>query len=174
MENMSQNTKLKALVFTNFCGDEFHYKLVNGINKVLEELEINIPYISSSETNFTMIESAFSVTVIGEKLDNERPKYKNYAVVGFPLVGNEIIDNPNQVITLKEFIQLVNNFNISKVVCVGSKGINEKLKRIFNKSFTSDKIDLYKSSGPSTCVLIEYNKYEQLPKNLLHKITILN
>ncbi|QVK19333.1 ATP-binding protein [Mycoplasmatota bacterium] len=174
MENMSQNTTLKALVFTNFCGDENHHKLVSGINKVLEELEINIPYISSTETNFTMNQSAFSVTVIGEKLDKERPRYNNYAVVGYPLIGNELIDNPHQVITLKEFKQLVNNSNISKVVCIGSKGIYEKGKRIFDKSFTSDTIDLYKSAGPSTSVLIEYDNFNSLPKSLLNKITILN
>lgn len=173
MENMTHNTIIKAFTFSNFCGDDAYHKLVQGIEKILSELKMDIPYVTSTESNFSMKESAFSVTVIGEKKEISDKRFNNYAVIGIPLVGNEILKQKDDIITIDEFLYLLNHKNVSRVFTVGSKGINNRAIEYLGVRFHSISIDLNKSAGPSTCVIVEYDDINCFSENIMDKLTKL-
>ena len=173
IDNLAQNTKLLSFTFANFNGNDAYNKIIKGINKVFDEIGYKIPYTSSTESNYIMKESAFSVTVIGEKQQYINTRYKKYAVVGKPLIGIEIINQKDDIVTLKEFEYLLNHKDISLIIPVGSKGINHRSKILLDKKFVSDKIDLNKSAGPSSCILIEYKKLNDIDKEIIKKVTVL-
>lgn len=174
MENLSHNTLIKAIIFHNYCGDESYAKINEGINKIITELGYDVPVSSSTESNFTMSESAFGVTVIGESSKYIKFPYNKYAVVGKPLVGNEVLQNKKEMITLKECISLINNPNVSRVFTVGSKGIKDRLQTIIKKDLKTTQIDMSKSAGPSTCVIIEYKENTVFSEKIQNKLTKLN
>ncbi len=175
MENLSNNTVIKGVTFSNFCGDKAYDKLLTGMKQVYDELGYEVQTISSTESNFMMQESAFSVTVIGEKIKiKAHTNYNNYAIVGLPLVGNEILKNTGEVVSIPEFLELLNHKDISRVITVGSKGINDRAFKVLNIELVSNDIDLSKSAGPSSCVLIEYRTLENLPSTILRKTRLLD
>lgn len=174
MENITKNTTVIAVSYANFCGDEHHEELMRGMNKVFDELGYKPRVIGSTESNFEMTESAFSTTVIGTKLTQKEERYSNYAVVGLPLVGDEVLSNMNSVISLRECLMLLSCDSVSKVIPIGSKGINHRCKKLLNIEFKSSAVDLYKSAGPSTCVVIEYKNLDSIPISLRKKITKLH
>jgi hypothetical protein len=88
-------------------------------------------------------------------------------------VGNEIINQENDIITLKEFESLLKHEDISLIIPVGSSGINHRAKTILDRKFISNRVDLNKSAGPSSCIIIEYNKLDNIDEEILKKIIVL-
>ncbi|PAT02236.1 hypothetical protein CI105_02520 [Candidatus Izimaplasma bacterium ZiA1] len=174
IENLVQYTKVIVITFANFCGDFSHKDIIKGISRIEKELGYKLPFISSSESNFVMRESALSFTCIGEKLNTKRKSFSNVAVIGRPLLGNEIIERASEIVTLKEIIALLASENVSKVISTGSKGINSKIESNLGFTFKSDEIDLYKSSGPSSCVIVVYDSLKELKKIIKSPIIVLN
>lgn len=100
-------------------------------------------------------------------------KEAKLAVIGKPLVGEEVIRNSEDVISMQLFQQLINNPAIYEIIPVGSKGIRYEAQELLksldlsNSSLLSE-LDLEKSSGPTTCVLISYDvSKEQSLRNLI-------
>lgn len=167
MECICAGAEPKAVILANFCGDEAWEGLEKGIQKGLKELELsNISISGSTESNFSLIQSAIGLTVLGKRKEHKPleaiPFQKNtrVAVIGLPLVGNEVIEQEYEVAPLamvKEMCEL------DEVVLlpVGSKGILYELNQMFiNRMFKGSDIDcvpdLYKTSGPSTCFLAAF------------------
>lgn len=172
-ENLSKMGEIVAVSYANFIGDDHLEELLTGMNKVLHHLQKQIIITGSTESNFAMKESAFSVTVIGVMRRFKARSYDNYAVIGLPLVGKEVIENNAQVVTLEEVLALQESKEVSKIIPIGSKGINDRASTVLGGTFESSDIDLYKSAGPSTCVLIEYNNIDEVRKIIDTKITKL-
>ena len=87
------------------------------------------------------------------------------AVIGTPLVGNEVVDFSNQVVPLSTFLE-VSKLKDVIIWPVGSKGILTELNQMFPKVlFTKDRLgiglDVLKSSGPSTCFIIVYGQDQE-------------
>jgi len=174
IENIVQHTKIIGITLANFCGDENHQSIVEGINMVENDLGYELPFISSSESNFRMNESAISFTCIGKQKQNKIEKHNNIAIIGKPLVGDEVLANKLDIVSLKEIISLVNSNNVSRVISVGSKGIKAKIKQELGLSVSSDELDLFKSAGPSTCVIVVYESLIELKNMISSPLTIIN
>ncbi|MGJ7909785.1 ATP-binding protein [Neobacillus sp. LXY-1] len=166
MECMAAGGNIKAVVLNNFCGDDSWEALVRGIRKGLSELGVKDAEITgSTESNFSLLQSAIGVIVMGEGTKSnasvgEFTNEKKLAVIGQPLVGDEVIALENQVAPLHMFKEIS---RLQDVVTwpVGSKGILHELKRMypnsdFNKETAVIDLDMEKSSGPATCFIVRY------------------
>jgi len=167
MECICAGAEPKAVILTNFCGDEAWEGLERGIVKGLQELELsNLSISGSTESNFSLVQSAIGLTVLGKK-KAEKPleaipfqENTKVAVIGLPLVGNEVVEQEYDVAPLamvKEMCEL----DEAVLLPVGSKGILYELNQMFtNRKYIGSNIDcildLYKTSGPSTCFLAAF------------------
>ncbi|MDF2788993.1 MAG: hypothetical protein K0S80_2091 [Neobacillus sp.] len=187
MECIATGGEPFSVVLHNFCGDNTWNELVNGIQKGLAELKLeDVPITGSTESNFDLQQSAVGLVVLGKLAISKisEKAFSNdfkFAVIGSPLVGNEVIDNKDQVVPLSVFLEVTKIREIL-VWPVGSKGILYELNQMFtNIEFTKDmlntNLDVLKSSGPSTCFIIafEQDQEEALKKianAFYHSITI--
>lgn len=167
MDCMAAGAKPVSIVLQNFCGDEQWDQLVTGVKKGLEELGLStIAITGSTESNFPMKQSAFGIVVIGKKDRESHQGFKysheiKFAVVGNPLVGQEVIEQAHEVVPLSLFEKLVSQIDLA-VWPVGSKGIRRELIKMLGEKpliniQLARHVDLDKSAGPSTCFLVAYN-----------------
>lgn len=172
MENLSKHTVLKAVLVSTFCGDEYFDQIQKGLDDIFDEINLTVPVLYSSESNFEMKESALSVSVIGEKKPVVSKSFSNYAVVGKPYIGDDVLTK-SDVISLSEFIELLGNEEVSKVIPIGSKGIKQRVFQSVGVDVESTEVDLYKSAGPSTCIVIEHSDKLTVSKNIKDKMVTL-
>ena len=161
--------------------DDTGKKIINGIKKALEPLDFDMSSVitGSTEENFPVIQTGMGITIIGivDKKNWERPYTQAgllSAVVGIPKIGDEIIDDKNSTImNISRLLELKEKEYIKEILPISSKGIlyeGEEMAKTNNIDFRLEKninIDLKKSAGPSTCVLvsIEEDKYEEFKNN---------
>src|SRR5699024_1485130 len=81
-----------AISLMNFNGDEAWEELLQGINNGVNELHIDeLPVTGSTETNFTLQQSATSITILGKREYKQKQTQKiildncHIAVIGQPL-----------------------------------------------------------------------------------------
>lgn len=171
MECIAAGGKPVSVVLHNFCGDHAWIELVKGIQKGLTELQLmNVPVTGSTESNFTLQQSAIGLVVMGKKpvkkqTDKLFSNQLKFAVIGAPLVGNEVIDNASQVAPLETF-QKISQVDGIMFWPVGSKGILAEFNQMFQgKEFTKDmlctELDVMKSSGPATCLIIAFEQSQE-------------
>ncbi|SMQ76047.1 alpha-ribazole kinase [Bacillus sp. OV166] len=167
MECISAGAEPISVVLHNFCGNEPWDELVSGIQKGLHDLNLSDVLITgSTESNFSLMQSALGLVVIGKKLTAQTLEmaYSNqlrFAVVGMPLVGEEVIEQNDQVAPLSVF-QKISRIHDVMVWPVGSKGILYEINQMFpNLEFSQEMIipnvDILKSAGPATCFLAVYD-----------------
>lgn len=167
MECMSAGGEPFAVTVQNFCGEDAWLSLLNGIHNGVKELGLEgIQITGSTESNFNLLQSAVGVTVLGKKknisLDNRLyfSEQTKLAVIGTPLIGDEVVEREAEVAPLSVFKQLCSMEDVI-ILPVGSKGILSELNNIFtNRKFDGisikTSVDIYKSSGPSTCFIIAF------------------
>lgn len=188
MECIAAGGEPISVLLHNFCGNEPWDELVGGIEKGLSELELSGVSISgSTESNFQLLQSAIGLVVLGKKssakiTDFAFTKYLKLAVIGLPLVGNEVIELNDQVAPLSIFHE-VSLIKGAMLWPVGSKGILYELNQMFpNEKITQEMVvttvDIIKSAGPSTCFLacFQPNQEEILRKitgDLFHTVKII-
>jgi hypothetical protein len=166
MELMSVGAVPIAFVLQNFVGDKEWKLLLKGIYQAFDELHLSIPITGSTESNMSMIQSAVSFTAIGKvnkanKLIGITPPQAKFAVIGEPLVGDEVMKRQERVLPLPLFQQLLTLPGIYEIVPIGSKGIFHELKGLMEiNGFVHQEVfcslPLYASSGPATSVLVSY------------------
>ncbi len=179
----------KAIPFSvtihNFCGDDAWSPLVYGVKKGLKELHLeSLAITGSTETNFTLMQSAVSITVLGRRINIlEQPlRYRDsieVAVIGKPLVGEEVIEQKENVAPLELFQTFAERDTVTTIMPIGSKGILYELNELFSEEtlrFATD-LNMEKSSGPSTSFIIVYSigdreEMERLASNLFHPVEI--
>lgn len=177
MECLAGGGEPASIVVHNFCGDHAWGAIMSGIQRGLQEVErTSLPVTGSTESNFSFIQSALGTIVIGlldhlKKDGDIRYEEKNFAVIGTPLVGEEVLAEDKQVIPLPLFQQLC-RLEGAVILPVGSKGVLFELKNMLNDSkiTASDvecEVDILKSGGPSTCILMSFPaKLEPTIKNM--------
>lgn len=172
MECIAAGGRPIAVVLQNFCGDEEWSKLVSGIEKGITELGLEgIQVTGSTESNFPLVQSVVGLNVIGlQSNDNSKKQLEKckVALIGLPLVGEEVIFQADDVAPLSLFYHL-SLLEDTVVWPVGSKGVQHELQRL---GFTgdSDEINFQKSGGPSTSFLVVYPpKVEQKVRDLSGK-----
>ncbi|WP_085991588.1 ATP-binding protein [Oceanobacillus senegalensis] len=169
MECMASGAEPISVVIQNFCGEDAWKGLVQGIKKGLTELLMeDVAITGSTESNFSLTQSAVGLQVLGKKLkirsEEEKFYLENVALIGLPLVGEEVLSQKKDIAPLSIFRDL-NNLQDVFVWPVGSKGVLseiEKMAPMFrDKVNVSGEIDLKKSGGPSTSFLVTYSKEKE-------------
>jgi hypothetical protein len=167
MECYSAGAIPEAVILQNFCGEDAWEGLVKGITRGLFELDVpDIPINGSTESNFSLVQSAVGLSVLGKRVSqvplSAIPFLKDtkVAVIGLPLVGNEVIELETEVAPLR-LVKELSQLDDAILLPVGSKGILYELNRLFSnrnflKSDVTSVINLEKTSGPSTCFLIAF------------------
>ena len=166
MECMASGGVPISVVMHNFCGDDPWKDLVSGVEKGLQELGLtNVPITGSTESNFSLLQSALGMIVIGKR-DRAIPEetilfdQMKFAVIGSPLVGEEVLNKESEVLPLSLFHSLCQLDDVV-ILPVGSKGVLHELEVMLGEEGLSDsaircEVDLRKTSGPSTCILIAF------------------
>ncbi len=153
-------------------------RIIEGIEKALEPLDFDISNLvtGSTEENIPVTTTGMGMTIIGivNKDNWEKPiTYPGLiaAVVGLPKVGNEVLaDKGKTIMDIPKLLKLKEKKYIKEILPIGSKGILYELgemARTNNIEFELEEdinIDLKKTGGPSTCVVVsmEEDKYEEL------------
>jgi hypothetical protein len=171
MECIAAGGKPISVVLHNFCGNEPWDELVSGIQKGLGELNLaDVLITGSTESNFSLMQSALGLVVIGKKVTAQSremtyTKQLKFAVVGMPLVGDEVIKNKYLVAPLSVF-QEISKVSDVMIWPVGSKGILYEINQMFPNQELSQEmmvtnVDILKSAGPATCFLAVYDSRQE-------------
>ncbi|MDQ0218585.1 ATP-binding protein [Peribacillus cavernae] len=184
MECIAAGADPVSIVMQNFCGEEAWSALNGGIQQGVEELGIDIPVTGSTESNMELLQSAVGMNVIG--ISNHLPNYEminlsedKLAVIGKPLVGNEVMEYPQSIVPLAVFKWLCEQDEIT-VLPVGSKGIAHEVRQLLPEIKLEDiqaDLDIHKSAGPSTCLVISYpvdlkTAIQRVTGNLFYGVTL--
>ncbi|MFJ7726485.1 ATP-binding protein [Neobacillus sp. NPDC097160] len=167
MECIAAGANPISVILHNFCGNEPWEELLQGIKKGLRELGLKgVSITGSTESNFSLLQSAVGLIVIGRKSTGKKKEFPfsdkvRFAVIGLPLVGNEVMDQTDDIAPLSVFYE-ISHANDVMIWPVGSKGILAELNQIFpnerfNQEMVSTSVDVGKSSGPSTCFIVVYH-----------------
>lgn len=170
MECLAVRARLKAVQLFNFTGDSEWAKYCSGVKKGLSELNLNhIPLTGSSESNITLNQSALGVTCVGmrrKKAQQTCRENLSYALIGSPLVGEEVLEHQSSIAPLTLFNECIQHSSIIDILPVGSKGVREELSLLMGKPLregdVSSSHDLDKSSGPSTSFIVSYKNEDEL------------
>ena len=146
------------LLMANFSGDDVWAEYEHGFKKAFSEMGLEMPpLMGSSETNFQSLQSAVSLTMLGKKQFEQNTNDCEFYVVGEPLVGNDVIENPHKIVQLNELYEGLASGMIQAIWPTGSKGIGAEIIRFVGEKYTAD-IDLACSAGPSCAVLVAVKK----------------
>ncbi|MGE7667436.1 hypothetical protein ACQKMN_17185 [Ureibacillus composti] len=168
------------LFLSNFTGDEAWADYEKGISKVFEEIGEKIPPLKgSTESNFESLQSGLSLMMIGKKTFEMNEENCQWYVIGLPLVGKEVVEQPQNVAKLNELLLLIRMSVIKKIWPVGSKGISAECARLFPRSSIQCDLPLDKTSGPSTAVIVGVDKdqielFKEKISTPIHQIKLLS
>ncbi|MDO5718249.1 MAG: selenophosphate synthase [Tissierellia bacterium] len=155
-------------------------RIIGGIKRAMSSIDMDLDKMlnGSSEENFKTEQTGIGITVIGYSKDRDIPVYRAkkkdlILALGRPYIGDEVIKNIEDIPEISEIKAMRNNPNINDILPVGSKGIREEIKNI-ERSLNSKavifetELDLNKSAGPATCILvtINYNDCGEFIKNI--------
>ncbi|MFK2826120.1 hypothetical protein QYG89_10635 [Bacillus sp. B190/17] len=166
MECLAAGGEPFAAVIHNFAGEEAWSKLRAGIEQAAREAECSIQMTGSTETNFTMSESAAGITVIGSharQVDDFDCDSVCYGVIGKPLVGLEVLAEPHAVAPLYLFRKVIEIEGVRSILPVGSKGILHEWRIMSGHTEMKQEdvecsLDIEKSAGPATCFLVGFDR----------------
>jgi hypothetical protein len=168
LECLSTGAKPLFAVVYNFCGDDHWLSLMKGVKRTLKELQIeHIPVTGSTESNFSLEQSVVSFLAGGEvemesKKIAQTPPDAQWAVIGTPLVGSDVLHYQEQIAPLQLFQQIIELEEVYELLPVGSKGIFYEANMLANmngitiKEIETD-LDIHASSGPATCWIVTYH-----------------
>ncbi len=164
MECIAAGGTPMTVVLHNFCGDAAWAELVQGIQRGMDEIGMKLPITGSTESNMLLVQSALGLLVIGKKENSYRDIQdcsRKIAVIGKPLVGEEVMEQSQWVAPLSLFKWCTEQEDV-RVLPVGSKGIAYEWKQWSSSDIPAEitsKVDVSKSSGPSTCFLVAYPEH---------------
>ena len=162
-------------------------KIIEGIKSTINMLnKCNIHLTGSTEDNIKTVQTGIGLTAIGI-VEKVNLKYnitnsKDLAVIiGKPLVGYEVVNNPDKVLDISDYEKIRKYSYIKEMIPVGSKGIEHEINEICkysNLSFKYNKqleTDINKSAGPACCcvVTIKENDYNKLKAAVKKPVEIL-
>ena len=163
MECLASGGSPIAVVLQNFCGDEAWGSLTKGVRKGMDEIGLDLSITGSTESNMPLQQSALGLMVIGKRekgLGSKETSNRKMAIVGRPLVGDEVIEQQQWVAPLSLF-KWCSELEGVRLLPVGSKGIAYEWEQLDPQGGgiperIKGRVDIEKSSGPSTSFLITY------------------
>ncbi|MDG5471143.1 ATP-binding protein [Jeotgalibacillus sp. ET6] len=160
LDALSAGALPKIVLLHNFCGNEAWEYLYKGISNGLQEIGLSGVEVSgSTESNFNMLQSAVSITVIGERFRYFEPSQDlEWTLEGEPLVGKEVLMFPEKIASLSRAAEIAKDPKTAVLWPVGSKGIAVEWESMHNqygwqKTDLPFKPDPDKSAGPATCFI---------------------
>ncbi|WP_338450778.1 ATP-binding protein [Niallia oryzisoli] len=167
MECIAAGGEPFSVFIHNFCEEKSWQAIIAGVERGLDELGMKsaVQISGSTESNFQLLQSALGTIVMGKRNQEYMEKdvsigAMKLAVIGSPLVGEEVLDRRDEVLPLSLFKDM-SLLNGVVLLPVGSKGIFHELKVMTGdealalESISCD-VDLLKTSGPSTCILAAF------------------
>ena len=144
-------------------------QLIEGFNEVLSKLSFNVHLTGSTEENIRTVQTSMGITCIGlcdkDKLKFNKTKSGDLClIIGLPMVGNEVVNNPDKALDIEDFEKLFHCDYIKEMLPIGSRGIECELNDLLkynglNFKYESNlSIDLKKSGGPSTSCIVTLSK----------------
>ncbi|QKY68697.1 hypothetical protein [Lentibacillus sp. CBA3610] len=180
MECLAAGGDVQAVVMQNFTDDEAWLDYKHGVEQILDELELDhIPITGSTESNFASLQSGLGLTIIGTRTIVKTSDFlgeEGFAVIGKPLVGSEVLEQPDEVAPLWLFQRLCRLESVKALLPVGSKGVAAAWRSWTERTNKLEcRIDLEKSAGPATCFLIAYDnqneaEIRETAGSLFHKL----
>ncbi|WP_027954550.1 hypothetical protein [Halobacillus kuroshimensis] len=172
MENYAVGAEPLSILLHNFSGEGVWQPCVDRVNELTEGLGLSVSVTGSTESNFPLQQSALSLTVMGKVSPSKvktgcTPEYAAFAVIGEPLVGQEVMEKQDRIAPLSLFKELADHPSVFEMVPVGSKGILYELQEMLKANDLAEtfpehcSLDINKSGGPSTCFIISYKKEEE-------------
>ncbi|KQU17789.1 hypothetical protein ASG65_26085 [Bacillus sp. Leaf13] len=166
MECLAAGGSPMTVVLHNFCGDEAWEALKIGVMKGMDEIGLDLSITGSTESNMPLLQSALGLMVIGKRRNERVMKpilQRKMALIGRPLVGEEVMKQQEWIAPLSLYKGLCELEEV-QVLPVGSKGIAYEWKHLAPSgegvsAHIRSKVDIEKSSGPSTCFLIAYPEH---------------
>ncbi len=166
------------------------HEIIEGIRKEVTflGLEPNQVLMENTEDNFETVQTGAGLTVVGFANEEELRLGKTrpgdiVVAVGKPKVGDEVIpaEARGEIADLKNVMQLSQKKYVHDIVPVGTFGIAHEARMMAYavgrqlKMAENPKIDLEKSAGPATAVLVtlDKEKLEDLTLLLRKPITIV-
>lgn len=166
LEQLAANAIPTHILLANFSGDDAWNRYVAGIEQVFDEIGLVRPSVDgSSESNMPTLQSGLSVTMLGEV--QKRTEYEHSKLIwytyGLPLVGNEVLEQPENVAQLQPIFEAWQEEIVQQVWPVGSKGLQAEFSRLFGENKVECLLDINKTAGPCTVILlgIHSDKEEQ-------------
>ncbi|MEW6662958.1 MAG: AIR synthase related protein [Bacillota bacterium] len=141
--------------------------IIMGIRQAVAAAGLPLSILNgSTEENMSTQQTGVGVTVIGIakpsqlRLGSSRPGDLVYCL-GKPLVGQEVLDFPDQTAGIDTVRSVLNLPGVHEILPVGSKGIGYELEQLagtaglnYELLETAHTMDLQKSAGPATCLLV--------------------
>lgn len=147
------------LFLSNFTSEAAWEEYERGIARVFSEIgEKMPPLMGTTESNFKSLQSGMTLIVIGKQVIEHLPENCQWFVVGEPLLGNEVIEQPNSVAKLNELLLLLKMGVIKQIWPTGSKGIGAECEKLFKGKQIECSLPLDKTGGPSTAVIVGVDK----------------
>lgn len=150
------------ILMSNFTGEQAWFDYEKGIKRLFDEIDKPLPMIKgSTESNFQSLQSGLGLMMIGKIQHETSIENCDWFVVGKPLVGQEVVDQPQFIAKLKEINLLIESGIAQLVWPVGSKGIKAEWQKIFPGRALHCKLDLGKTSGPATAIIVGIGEGKQ-------------
>jgi hypothetical protein len=157
--------------------------IIRGIKEEMIKVGLNPneDLVISTEKNFSTNQTGLGITAIGfaskkDLLIGKSKKNDLIISIGLPSVGKEVLENRNSIIEIEDILTLLSMDFIHGIIPVGSRGILYEANILAKESnlklkfFNDIKLDIRKSAGPSTVVLVTLKKeYIDLIKSKINK-----
>lgn len=157
LEQLAANAIPTHILLANFSGDDAWNRYVLGIEQVFDEIGLLCPHVDgSSESNMPTLQSGLSITMLGEVQKRAVFEYSElvWYTYGLPLVGNEVLEQPDNVAKLQPIFDAWQEEIVQQVWPVGSKGLQLEFSRLFGGEKVQCSLDITKTAGPCTVILL--------------------
>ncbi|MCY9549776.1 hypothetical protein [Lysinibacillus xylanilyticus] len=157
LEQLAANALPSHIFLANFSGDAAWSSYVAGIQQVFDEAGLSCPLIDgSTESNMPTLQSGLSITMLGEQQKRTVAEHEqlSWYTYGLPLVGNEVLAQPEDVAKLQPIFEAWKEGIVQQVWPVGSKGLQAEFTRLFGEQQVKSTLDVEKTAGPSAVVLL--------------------
>ncbi|MGE7909808.1 hypothetical protein [Lysinibacillus xylanilyticus] len=157
LEQLAANALPSHILLANFSGDAAWSSYVAGIQQVFDEAGLSCPPIDgSTESNMPTLQSGLSITMLGEQQKRTVAEHEqlSWYTYGLPLVGNEVLAQPEDVAQLQPIFEAWKEGMVQQVWPVGSKGLQAEFTRLFGKQQVKSSLDVEKTAGPCAVVLL--------------------
>lgn len=157
LEQLAANAITTHVFLANFSSEDAWGRYVEGIQKVFDEVGlVRLRVDGSSESNIDTLQSGLSITMLGEiqECTHFEIDELHWYTYGVPLVGIEVVEQSESVAKIQPIFDAWLQEIVMQVWPVGSNGLQAEFKRLFGDKTVECSLDVDKSAGPSTVILL--------------------